>query len=562
MVRGTSYMFVTGPNVVKTVTHEDVTMEELGGADTHAGTSGVAHFAHDSEPACLAGDSRSVPVHPVEQPRRSAARHAAPIRATGATKRCSTSFPTTRTSRTTCTTSSGASSTTASSTRCSASTRQHPLRLRAPRRLQRRHRRQSAGGARRRARHQRVDQGGALHSLLRRVQHSDRDVRGRAGLPARRGAGARRHHQARREAAVRVLRGDGAQAHGHHAQGVRRRVRRHELQAHSRRLQRRVADGGDRGDGPEGRGRDSLPEGDRRERRSAGGDRREDRRVPREVRASVRRGRPRLRRRHHRSARHAAAADRRARDAADASATRIRRRSTATFRCEPRARCSRRRFSIANRGEIALRVIRACRELGVASVAVYSDADARAPHVREADEAVLHRPAAVEPRAISRATRSSRRRKRLGAEAIHPGYGFLSEREWFARAVRDAGLVVHRPAGRGDRGDGQQDGGAHSSRSPRACRSCRARPRRCATPTKPRRSPSSSAIRCCSRRRPAAAERACASCATPSELASALDVGAARGEERVRRRRGLRREVHRRPAPRRDPGARRPARDS
>ena len=53
MVRGTSYMFVTGPNVVKTVTHEDVTMEELGGADTHAATSGVAHFACDSEPECL-----------------------------------------------------------------------------------------------------------------------------------------------------------------------------------------------------------------------------------------------------------------------------------------------------------------------------------------------------------------------------------------------------------------------------------------------------------------------------------------------------------------------------
>jgi propionyl-CoA carboxylase beta chain len=53
MVRGTSYMFVTGPNVVKTVTHEDVTMEQLGGADTHAGTSGVAHFACDSEPECI-----------------------------------------------------------------------------------------------------------------------------------------------------------------------------------------------------------------------------------------------------------------------------------------------------------------------------------------------------------------------------------------------------------------------------------------------------------------------------------------------------------------------------
>jgi propionyl-CoA carboxylase beta chain len=54
MVRGTSYMFVTGPNVVKTVTHEDVDMEGLGGADVHASTSGVAHFACDSEPACLA----------------------------------------------------------------------------------------------------------------------------------------------------------------------------------------------------------------------------------------------------------------------------------------------------------------------------------------------------------------------------------------------------------------------------------------------------------------------------------------------------------------------------
>ncbi|MDB4870084.1 MAG: carboxyl transferase [Gemmatimonadales bacterium] len=53
MVRGTSYMFVTGPNVVKTVTHEDVTMEELGGADTHSATSGVAHFAFDSEPECI-----------------------------------------------------------------------------------------------------------------------------------------------------------------------------------------------------------------------------------------------------------------------------------------------------------------------------------------------------------------------------------------------------------------------------------------------------------------------------------------------------------------------------
>src|SRR6476659_2222961 len=53
MVKGISYMFVTGPNVVKTVTHEEVTFDGLGGADVHGGTSGVAHFVHDSEPQCL-----------------------------------------------------------------------------------------------------------------------------------------------------------------------------------------------------------------------------------------------------------------------------------------------------------------------------------------------------------------------------------------------------------------------------------------------------------------------------------------------------------------------------
>jgi len=79
MVRGTSYMFVTGPNVVKTVTHEDVTMEHLGGADTHAGTSGVAHFACDSELACLQQIRelfRFVPSNNVDAPPRGSGRDA------------------------------------------------------------------------------------------------------------------------------------------------------------------------------------------------------------------------------------------------------------------------------------------------------------------------------------------------------------------------------------------------------------------------------------------------------------------------------------------------------
>src|SRR3954467_6307904 len=91
-----------------------------------------------------------------------------------------------------------------------------------------------------------------------------------------------------------------------------------------------------------------------------------------------------------------------------------------------------------------MRVIRACRELGVASVAVYSDADARAPQARAADEAV-HIGASPARDSYLVGERIIDAARRAGAQAIHPGYGFLSEREWFARAVRDAGLVFIGP---------------------------------------------------------------------------------------------------------------------
>jgi acetyl-CoA carboxylase biotin carboxylase subunit len=105
------------------------------------------------------------------------------------------------------------------------------------------------------------------------------------------------------------------------------------------------------------------------------------------------------------------------------------------------------RILIANRGEIAVRIIRASRELGIESIAVYSEADVRAPHVAEADRAVAIGPAAAADSYLS-IPRLLDAVRATGADAVHPGYGFLSENARFAAACEEAGVTFVGPPAR------------------------------------------------------------------------------------------------------------------
>ena len=224
MVEGTSYMFITGPDVVKTVTGEDVSFEELGGAATHATRSGVAHFTAADEETCLEEARYLLSFLPAEQPRGAA------VRASGRSRRPRGRLARRHRPRQPQQAVRHEAGDRAGRRRRpvprgpAALRREHRVRVRAARRALDRRRRQPAGRARGGSRHRRVRQGRALRADVRRVQHPARHVRGRAGLPPGNGPGVGRDHPPRREAAVRVLGGDGAEAHGHHAEGVRRRV--------------------------------------------------------------------------------------------------------------------------------------------------------------------------------------------------------------------------------------------------------------------------------------------------------------------------------------------------
>ena len=258
MVEGTSYMFVTGPDVIKTVTHEEVTKEELGGAMTHNATSGVAHFAVPDDRECLRADPRAARVsaaNNVDEPPRRERR----IRTDREDEALDALVPESPNQPYDMLDLDSRGGRRRRVPRGAPALREeHRRRVRAAWRTARRHRREPACAPGRHARHRRVGEGGALRPVLRRVQHPARHVRGRARVSAWHASGVRRHHPSRREAAVRVRGSHRAEGDRDHAEGVRRRVLRDVEQAHSDRRQLRVADRGDRGHGAGGRRQHSL----------------------------------------------------------------------------------------------------------------------------------------------------------------------------------------------------------------------------------------------------------------------------------------------------------------
>jgi hypothetical protein len=223
MVKNTSYMFVTGPDVVKTVTNEVVTAEELGGASVHATRSSIADGAFENDVETLLQMRRLIDPQ------------------SGGRGRFLRDF----------------------GNLCE----KHRHRVWAHCRAHRWLRRQPADGAGRRARLRRLAQGRAFCPLLRCLQHPHRDLRRCARFPAGHRPGIWRADQTRRKTAVFLFAMHGAAGHGNHAKGLWRRVRRDGVKGNRRRHELRLADRADRRDGRQGRGRDHLPHRHRRHRR-------------------------------------------------------------------------------------------------------------------------------------------------------------------------------------------------------------------------------------------------------------------------------------------------------
>jgi propionyl-CoA carboxylase beta chain len=301
MVKKTSYMFVTGPDVIKTVTHEEVTKEKLGGAETHNQTSGVAHFAAETMKTASRSSASCC-----RSCRRTTwkSRRASP-RAIRRSRRCAldTFVPANPNQPYDMRDADqDASPTKATSSKCTALRAQHRRRLRAaewtPVGVVANQPAFLAGVLDIDASRERR----ALRPLLRFAFNIPllvlEDVPGFLPGTGQEYGGIIIHGAkllyALAEATV-------PKSHGDHAQGLRRRVLRDELEAHSRGHELRLSDGGDRGDGRRGRGQYSLSR--------RGRSRCEGRGVQGEVRQSLHRGGARLHRRDHRAAVHAPQTD-------------------------------------------------------------------------------------------------------------------------------------------------------------------------------------------------------------------------------------------------------------
>ncbi len=253
-------MFITGPDVVKTVTGEEVTLEELGGAMSHASKSGVATFVSPDEKVVPRGRALPAVVPALQQPRGAARRRDRPTIPSACAPALRELLPASPNQPYDMKRSSARSSTTASS---SSTSRTGPSRSCA-----------ASPGSNGQpvgvVGNQPMVLAGVLdiesaEKAARFVRTCDAfnipldHLRRRARVPARRRPGVRRHHPPRRQAALRLLRGDRAPHPGHHPQGLRRRLRGDELQVDRRRPVLRLADGRAGRHGAPGRGRDRLP---------------------------------------------------------------------------------------------------------------------------------------------------------------------------------------------------------------------------------------------------------------------------------------------------------------